>query len=56
MERVIRQFDDMCLTAAHAPRRTQDDVGAAEAREELASETPAVTVARTRKTSRAVVS
>ena len=48
MERVIRQFDEMYLTAADSRRRIQRDMRAANAREEPARDSPAVTRTRTR--------
>jgi hypothetical protein len=44
VEGVIRQFDDICLTAAHSPRYVQDEVRAAHASEELANDRPAASV------------
>ena len=49
VEGVIRQFDEMCLTAANSRRRIQDDMRAARSREELATDSPAVTRPRARK-------
>jgi hypothetical protein len=49
VEGVIRQFDDMFLTAANSRRRIQDDMRAARSREEPATDSPAVTRPRTRK-------
>jgi len=43
VETVIRQFDDMCLTAADSRRRIERDMRAARAREELVTDSPAVT-------------
>jgi len=49
VEGVIRQFDDMCLTAAQTRRRIERDMRAARAREELVTDSPAVTRTGTRK-------
>ena len=49
VEGIIRQFDDMCLTAAESRRRIEGDMRAARAREELVTDSPAVTRTGTRK-------
>ena len=45
---VIRQFDDMCVTAAASRRRIEGDMRAAHDREQRATDSPGVTRAHTR--------
>jgi hypothetical protein len=47
-EGVIRQFDDMCLTAATSRLSIQRDMRTDRGRAQLATDNPAVTRARTR--------
>ncbi len=47
-ESVIRQFDDMCLTVAASRLQIQRDMRADRGREQFATDSAAVTRARTR--------